>query len=693
MRKRAFSAILLVVLVLMCLQVGVNKSGFGAVSQTRKLKIYVGPPKVLADNNVYETIFVQLQDSKGAPTRAEEDISIHLSSSLINIGSVDSVITIPSGATYAVARFYSTYTPGTTMITATASGFVTVQESVTTVGPVPSRLGVYCFPTTLPADGGRFKAIVVQLQDSDGSPAKAPIGNVNVTLSSSNTTVGLVDYFVVINAGSTYAVAVVNTTIYAGSAVVTAIASGYISGQAQVTTQGFGGSPTRLKVFVAPPKVPADGVAYEQIVVQLQDSDGKIAQAKNDFSVALSSSNIAVGAVNQSITISQSATYAQVRFYSTYRSGSTTVTAVATDYANGQGSLTTVGPVPSKLAVYCVPSNLPADGHSYEAVVVQLQDSGGLPAKDSVGDVNIDLFSSTPEVGNVESTLVIPFGKTHSVASFLSQYDAGSTTITAITPGYASAQASITTYLIDTYILNVTAAADPSNISSGEQTTIEVYVTYSGLAPTLGATVKLTSDKGGNFSAVTDERNGYYLSTFKAPNVTRLTACTILANVSKTGYVAGQGNVQVTVNPTGNKGSLRIYAMDTGGSPINEASVSSTSQPAGISPLSGLTNQEGLASFDDIVAGSYTIKVEKAGYETNTQNAVVEAGQTTNTTIYLTGEPSTVLGLSLPVFVGVIIAIAVIMAILVVIVVRRRRRRKRDSETSKPTETATEKQD
>jgi hypothetical protein len=385
-----------------------------------------------------------------------------------------------------------------------------------------------------------------------------------------------------------------------------------------------------------------------------------------------------------------------VRFYSTYRSGSTTVTAVATDYANGQGSLTTVGPVPSKLAVYCVPSNLAADGHSYEAVVVQLQDSGGLPAKDSVGDVNIDLFSSTPEVGNANPTLVIPFGKTHSVASFLSQYDAGSTTITAITPGYASAQASITTYLIDTYILNVTAAADPSNISSGEQTTIEVYVTYSGLAPTLGATVKLTSDKGGNFSVVTDERNGYYLSTFKAPNVTRLTACTILANVSKSGYVAGQGNVQLTVNPTGNKGSLLIYAKEIGGSTISEANVSSTSQPAGISALSGLTDQDGLVSFDDILMGSYTIKVEKGGYEIKTENVFVEAGQTTNATIYLTGKPSTVLGLSLPVLIAVIIILAVIIAVSVAIMVRRRRRKKRDAakgkqsdSTSKPSDATT----
>jgi hypothetical protein len=680
MKRKTISLVMLFFLVLTCIQIGVRS----ASAQAQKLKIYVGPPKVLADNNVYDAIFVQLQSSNDIPARAQEDIFIHLSSSLTNIGSVDPVITIPSGYTYAVAKFYSSYTPGTTVITATASGFMTVQGSITTVGPVASKLEVYCLPPILPADSGSYRAIIVQLQDSSGTPAKAPIGNVNVTLSSSNIDVGGVDSSVTITAGSTYAVATFYTTTYPGSAVVTAIASGYVSGDEQVTTQDSLNSPVRLKVYVGPPKVPADGVVYEQVAVQFQDTGGKIARVQQDVTISLSSSRIEVGDVDQLIMIKAGETYAMARFYSTFRSGSTSVTAVATDYTSGKETISTVGPIPSKLAVYCTPSNLPADGGSYDAVMVQLQDSSGAPAKDSVGNVNIDLFSSKPEFGNVSSSLVIPFGKTDAVASFHSQYAAGSTTITAITPGYTSSQNAITAYLIDTYTLNVSVTADPSSVSSGGQTTIKTYVTYSGLAPALGVTVKLTSDNGGTFTAVTDENDGFYLSTFKAPSVTGSVVYTILAKVSKAGYVSGQASVQVALDSTVNRGSLKIYVTDTGGHSVSEASVSSTSQPADISSLSGIVDQNGFLSFDGIPIGSYTIKADKPGYEATTKNAVVIAGQITNCTITLTATPSTLLGLPTFTFIALMAIIAAIVIGAAVIVIRKRRR-KLFEQTKEPT--------
>jgi uncharacterized membrane protein len=678
MRRSLFCLVLSLVMVGMCFHVGVNPNVSWGASQPSKLKIYVGPPKVLADNNVYEAVFVQLQDSKGVPARAAEDVVIHLSSSLTHIGSVDSVITVPSGATFAVAKFYSTFTPGTTTITATASGFATVQESITTVGPVPSKLELYSFPPTLPADFRGYKAIVVQLQDSSGSPAKAPIGDVIVTLSCSNITVGVVESPVIIGAGKTYAVAMFFTSTFPGSAVVTAIASGYSSGQVQVTTQSVGGPPTKLKVYVGPPKVPADGVVYEQIAVQLQDSLGRVARAERDITVSLASSDIGVGTVDPSIMIGNGATYAISNFSSTFRSGSTVVTAVATDYTSSKESVTTVGPIPSKLAVYCF-SSLPADGGSYNAVVVQLQDAGGTPAKDSVGDVDIDLFSSTPEVGNVSSTVVIAFGKTYAVASFFSKYAAGSTSITAITPGYDSGQGTMTTYLIDLYMLDVSVTADPDNVTSGEQATIRVYVTYSGLGPAFGVTVQLTSSRGGSFSSVTDERNGYYVSMFEAPAVTGQTVIAVSANASKTGYLSGQESGQITVNPLVPKGSIHVYVKDTGGSPVAEASVSSTSQPAGISSLSGTADQQGLVVFEDVLTGSYTFRAEKPDYETNSTEVVVLAGQTIDATIYVAGTPLGFLGLPLLMWI-IIIVVAVILVVAAVIIARRGRRKPSESE-------------
>jgi len=673
MSRKVFSGILLIFLMSIYFHITINAVAFFASgsSEPSKLIVYIGPPKVLADNNVYEALFVQLQDSKGRPARAPEDITIHLSSSLTHIGSVDPIITIRSGATYAVAKFYSTYTPGSTTITATASGYPTTQASITTVGPVPSKLAIYSFPPTVPSDKGSYNAMIVQLQDAGGSPAKAPIGDVTVTLSSSNITVGTVDPFVVIEAGNTYAVApfYANTT---GSTTITAIASGYTSGQTMIRTQEIGGEPSKLMVYIGPPKVPAEGIIYELVVIQLQDSHGKIARAHGDLTVALSSSNIAVGTVDPSITISDGKTYIVTKFYSTYRSGVTAITAVADGHTTGQASITTVGPIPSKLAVYGVPSSLPADGGFYDAVLLQLQDSGGTPAKDPVGDISIDLFSSTPEVGNVSSTIVIPFGETYSIARFFSTYTAGSTTITAITPGYTSGQAKITTYVIDTYALNVSVTAHPTSVNSGKQTTIRVYVTYEGRSPAPGTTIKLTSDKGGTFSTITDERNGYYISVFTAPNATVQTVCTISANASKSGYTSGHGNVQVTVKPV--VGNIRLYVKEGDGNPVSGASVSSTSQPSGISPLSAVTDEKGYVAFDDVLAGSYAIQISKTGYDTKSIQIDVIATKTTTDTICLSKASPPPLGLPIPPLIVMVIIVAIAIGLVTMVALKKKKK-------------------
>ena len=171
----------------------VSTQNISSASSSSKLNIYIGPTSVLADNNTYKCVFVQLQDPNGQPTRAVQDTTISLSSSLTNVGTIDSSITIPKGASYASANFNSTFSPGTTTISASATGYATVQASIATIGPIPSAIAVYGFPSTLPADGNSYPSIMVQLQDSSGSPARAPQGGVQVALSCSDTSVGTVD--------------------------------------------------------------------------------------------------------------------------------------------------------------------------------------------------------------------------------------------------------------------------------------------------------------------------------------------------------------------------------------------------------------------------------------------------------------------------------------------------------------------
>lgn len=638
MHRRNFQRMLAVFFIFLCLTF--SEVSFVSVSESSlpsRLQVYVGPRMVLADNRVHDCILVQLQDSRGRPARATEDIIVTLSSSRTDIGSVDPKVTIASGKTYAIARFYSTYTAGSTTITAIASGYTSGQAVMSTAGPIPSRIAVFAFPPVVPADRKAYDSIIVQLQDAAGKPARAPIGDINVTLASSEIIVGAVNSTVTIQSGKTYAVTKFYSTNNSGSTTITAIAPGYSSGQAKVTTSQTGGPPSKLKVYAAPPKLSAEGISYESICVQLEDSDEKIARSSNRTEVNLASSDISVGTVDSTVTIQPNKTYAITKFYSTYRSGSTMITAIAPNYTSGQAAVATFGPIPSGIAIYALPPLIPADNEAY-SIIVQLQDSGGTPARDPIGDVTSILSSSDTEIGEVNSTVIIPFGDTYCTTKLYSKYSAGSTTITAVASGYASGHTVIKSYIIDP-LLTVSAKAYPDSIPSGGEATIRVHVTDNTLnpaPPVPGATIELTSDGGGSLSSITDERNGYYSAIFTAPVVDTESICTLMAVASKFGYAHGEGQVKVTVF---GGGSIHIQVKSSDGSLVSGAAVSSTSQPSRQPPLSGTTNSEGYVEFKNIRAGSYAFTVDKSGFETSNIQINVISGQTAKENVSLSSTP------------------------------------------------------
>jgi len=281
------------------------------------------------------------------------------------------------------------------------------------------------------------------------------------------------------------------------------------------------------------------------------------------------------------------------------------------------------------------------------------------------------LSSSNTEIGNVSSTTVIPFGHTYSTTEFYSSYKAGSVTITAVAPDYTSGQVTMRTCAIDPP-LTVSAEAHPDSIGSGGQTTIRVYVTHDTLKPpppVPGATIELASDKGGSFSSITDERNGYYSAVFTAPVVDTKTVCIITAVASKSGYAGGDAQVKVTVNPVGSGGSILIQVEGSDGNPVDEATVLSTSQPSGQPPLRGTTDSEGCVEFKNVTAGSYIFLVDKAGFDTGEIQVNAADGQTVKGTVFLSATPSSGFFNMTPMWLllfAVLVGVAVVAAVLFV---------------------------
>jgi hypothetical protein len=629
-----------------------NNTSIASTGDPSRLNIYAGPTSVLADNNTYNCIFVQLQDSSGQPARALQDTTISLSSSQTTIGTIVSSVTILNGTTYTSANFQTTFSPGTTTISATATGYATVQATVTTIGPIPSAIAVYGFPSTLPSDGNTYAAIMLQLQDSSGNPARAPQGGVQVTLLCSDTSVGTVSPVASISEGQTFAVANFTTTLKAQTegrtetAIITAITQGYTPNQLTITTTPVATNPSLLKIFVGPSKVPADQNSYTQIAIELQNSTGFVATNLSNILVTIASNDQSICKID-SITIPQLQTYALATLNTTYKSGSATITAVTTNLLSDHQSVSTFGFIPSKLGIYCVPVNLPADNKTYQAIQVQLQDAQGRPAKDPQADVTVNLFSSQPTIGVVGSTLTIPFGQTQATGSLTVTNAPGTTTITAQASGYSTAQTSISTSLIDYSPLQITLTANPNTVYNGYTTTLLAYITANG-APMTGATISFASNNGGTFGSIAEQGNGYYNVSFTAPSFSATTSCTITASGSKTGYLSAQGTTPVTVNPapaptatptsaptatpapttaptttptptpmptvTPITQTITLQITDNQGTPLNNTLVTSTSQPTGMPTLLQVTNGTGYVKFENTTAGTYAFKIIKQGY-------------------------------------------------------------------------------
>lgn len=118
--------------------------------------------------------------------------------------------------------------------------------------------------------------------------------------------------------------------------------------------------------------------------------------------------------------------------------------------------------------------------------------------------------------------------------------------------------------------LSISLLADPTMLQPYETSFIAIQVTYGG-NPIADAVITLTSDKGGEIMDTTSytDSDGYFMTSFTAPEVSEQTTITLTASAAKTGYMDGQGQTEITVNPNPagpDKASLdRTLLMYTGG--------------------------------------------------------------------------------------------------------------------------------
>lgn len=154
--------------------------------------------------------------------------------------------------------------------------------------------------------------------------------------------------------------------------------------------------------------------------------------------------------------------------------------------------------------------------------------------------------SFTPQTGSTDADGYFTF--TFKAPQTQTQLNA-TTTATATKSGYwdGTGQASVS---VNPRILVVQVSIDPVTLESEATSSVVIQVTSDG-KPVEGATVSLSSDVGGTFSNITGtaDANGTLRIVFTAPTAAAQVNVTITASATKTGYVDGQDETLVTVNP------------------------------------------------------------------------------------------------------------------------------------------------
>lgn len=293
-------------------------------------------------------------------------------------------------------------------------------------------------PPILPADGGSYSSVVIQLENLSSDTPYIPASNVVVQLSSSSPQTGTVPSSVTLAAGQLFEVVNFTTTTLPGQTVISAIASGYEVGSLTLTTKTVGGMPVALDVFLSPSVIPPDATLNSEVIVEAVDAFGNPVELGNSLTVTLSSSNAQVGSVPSTVTIPAGQSFAAVTFQPTYIAGQTTITAQAANYNAGTAIMTTSGPVARKLVI-SGPSMIPASSGQTALLSIQLQDqgvNGSVPAL-APDSVSVVLTDNNTEVAALSSnTVTIPAGSSYTTVTITSEGQPGTANITASAQGY-----------------------------------------------------------------------------------------------------------------------------------------------------------------------------------------------------------------------------------------------------------------
>ena len=404
-----------------------------------KLALYQAPSAFLPNPNVPGKIFVQLLNAQNLPAVTKVPVLVSFSLESTKIGTMPTTATIPAGSDGLFLDFTPTTEVGETTIRASATGLSPGEIKAKTAGPQFLKLVVEFAPPEIPSFKGYDGLMSIQVRDSDNIPVKL-IKPLEAILRSSDIDVAEVPNKVTIPAGSSYIIDKVKSGGDLGTAVITASATGYVSGSGEVTTLTLAENNPEsktLNLLSVPTVLDPDNSQHQSFVVYFTDGSGNPYKGQywEYSSIVLSSSNPQVGTIDS--LLSTGLTYAVGKFTTTYLEGSTTITASASGLGSSSIGVEIRGHVPTALAVTQAPAIVGANNQSSESLFVSLVDSKGFPVA-AAKNTAVFLSSSDLSIAEVPTSVFIPSGSAFTGAEMQLTQKAGETTIVASSQGLAS---------------------------------------------------------------------------------------------------------------------------------------------------------------------------------------------------------------------------------------------------------------
>jgi len=195
-----------------------------------ELLLKLVPGILPADGNTYNALEVGLATGSAQPAASSSGIIVQLSSENPNVVSVPSFITIPAGNISVLVGLTTSSLQGHSSITAFSSSLLPGNVSVTTLIPAPSSLQAYVAPpSTFVTSAGSPPILVIQLQDSNGNPARARAVT-SIIVTSSNSSMVRGPLHLSIGLGADYILTLL-TASGSGQSVLTASSQGLSSSQ------------------------------------------------------------------------------------------------------------------------------------------------------------------------------------------------------------------------------------------------------------------------------------------------------------------------------------------------------------------------------------------------------------------------------------------------------------------------------